>query len=164
MKSPHSVRKDAKIDDLLTDMRQHKLQVAIVLDDDKKVVGLVTIEDILEELVGEIFDEEDVVDKNFQTLGGNKYMINTHMLVGMAYERMGIGRAPRAIANKPILSFILENLGHIPSEEETFIYEDLEITPKTFEGGRVTEVIIHVLDEEDLAELKSADGEEEVSV
>ena len=102
--------------------------MAIVQDENKKVVGLVTIEDILEELVGEIFDEEDVVDKNFQTLGGNKYMVNTHMLVGTVYERMGLQKAPRAIALKPILSFILESLGHIPKEEESFVYENLEIT------------------------------------
>ena len=113
MKPPYRVHKDAKIDDLLTDMRQRKLQTAIVFDDEKKVVGLVTIEDILEELVGEIFDEEDVVDQNFQMLGGNKYMVNTHMLVSAAFERMGIGAAPRGIAAKPLLSFILENLGFV---------------------------------------------------
>ena len=75
---PYVVNEKAKIDDLLTEMRQHKLQIALVQDENRKVVGLVTIEDILEELVGEIFDEEDVVDQNFQALGGNKYMINTH--------------------------------------------------------------------------------------
>lgn len=161
MKTPYRVSKDAKIDDLLTDMRQHKLQIAIVLDDQKKHVGLITIEDILEELVGEIFDEEDVVDQNFQTLGGNKYMVNTRMLISNAYERMGLGAAPRNIAVKPLLSFILETLGHLPEEDESFIYGNLEITAETVTDGRVSEVIIHVLDEDDLAELKAkqADGE-----
>ncbi|MBR2926010.1 MAG: HlyC/CorC family transporter [Clostridia bacterium] len=164
MKSPYLVRKDAKIDDLLTDMRQHKIQVAMVLDDQKQVVGLVTIEDILEELVGEIFDEEDVVDQNFQALGGNKYMINTHMLVGNAYERMGLGKAPRRIAAKPILSFILETLGHLPKEEESFLYENLQYTAKTVVDGRLSEVVVHILDEEDLAALAVSDPSEEVTV
>ncbi len=164
MKSPYRVRKDAKIDDLLTDMRQHKLQVAMVLDDDKKVVGLVTIEDILEELVGEIFDEEDVVDQNFQALGGNKYMVNTHTLVSNAYERMGLGYAPRNIASKPLLSFMLETLGHLPAEDESFIYDNIEFTAKTFVDGRVTEVIIHILDEDDLAELEADNADKEVTV
>lgn len=161
LRAPYRVRKDAKIDDLLTDMRQHKIQTAIVLDD-KKVVGLVTIEDILEELVGEIFDEEDIVDQNFQTLGGNKYMVNTHMLVSAAYERMGLGQAPRNIASKPLLSFILETLGHLPEEEESFVYNNIEFTAKTVVDGRITEVIIHILDEDDLVELNSADADEEV--
>ena len=163
MKPPYFVRKDAKIDDLLTDMRQHKLQVAMVLDDDKKMVGLVTIEDILEELVGEIFDEEDVVDQNFQALGGNKYMINTHMLMATAYERMSLGAAPKRIALKPMLSFILETLGHLPEEDESFLYEDIEYTAKTIVDGRLTEVIVHILDEDDLAAREAAAREEEVT-
>jgi len=164
MKPPYSVHKDAKIDDLLTDMRQHKLQIAMVLDDNKKVVGLVTIEDILEELVGEIFDEEDVVDKNFQTLGGNKYLINTHMLVSEAFERMELGTAPRKHASKPLLSFILEMLGYLPSEDESFVWENLEITIKTVVDGRTSEVIVHILDEDDLTENQNDAPSEEVKV
>lgn len=164
MVAPYIVREDAKIDSLLTDMRQHKLQMAVVQDKDKRVVGLVTIEDILEELVGEIFDEEDVVDQNFQALGGNKYMINTHMLVGNAYERMGIGAAPKNIAAKPLISFMLETQGHLPEEDETFLYENLEFTAKTVVDGRVTEVIIHILDEEDLAALSAEADREEMNV
>ena len=161
---PYIVREKAKIDALLNDMRQHKLQVALVQDSARKVVGLVTIEDILEELVGEIFDEEDVVDKNFQTLGGNKYLVNTHLMVGNAYERMGLGNAPRNIASKPLLSLILETLGHLPCEDESFLYGKLEITAETIENGRVTEVIIHILDDEDLAERLASDSGEAVNV
>ena len=163
IKPPYRVRKDAKIDELLTVMRQHKLQIAMVFDDEKKLVGLVTIEDMLEELVGEIFDEEDVVDKNFQALGGNKYMINTHMLVGSAYERMGIDKAPRNIASKPLLSFMLETLGHLPKEEESFMFDNIEFTAETVVDGRLTEVIVHILDEDDLAELEAQKQSEEVT-
>ena len=161
---PYIVKEKAKIDDLLTTMRQHKLQVALVQDADRKIVGLVTIEDILEELVGEIFDEEDIVDQNFQTLGGNKYLVNTHVLVGNAYERMGLENPPRHIASKPILSVILENLGHLPEEDESFVYGNLEVTAKTVIDGRVTEVIVHILDEEDLAALNASEDGKAVSI
>ena len=73
-----------------------------------------------------------------------------------AYERMGIGTAPRAIAAKPILSFMLETLGHLPVEEESFLYNNLEFTAETVEGDRVTEVMIHILDEDDLAARRAA--------
>ena len=162
MTAPYIVRETTKIDTLLTHMRQHKLQMAIVHDDKKNVVGLVTIEDILEELVGEIFDEEDVVDTNFQALGGNKYMVNTHMLVAEVYDRMGLGKASRGISGKPLLSLILETLGRIPKEDdESFLYENLEITPKAVENGRLTEVFIQILDDEDLAARKAEDVGEE---
>ena len=161
---PYIVREKAKIDDLLTDMRQHKLQIAIVQDANRNMVGIVTIEDILEELVGEIFDEEDVVDQNFQALGGNKYMINTHMLVSSAYERMGLEKAPRSIAFKPLLSFILETLGHLPEEDESFVYGNLEITAKTVVEGRVTEVIVHIMDAQDLAARQAHEIGEAVTI
>ena len=161
---PYRVRKSAKIDELLNDMREHKVQIAMVLDDDKKVVGLISIEDILEELVGEIFDEEDVVDKNFQALGGNKYLVNTHMLVSTAYERMGLGQAPRRVATKPLLSFMLETLGHLPAEDESFLFDKMEFTATNIVEGRVAEVMIHILDEEDLAERERENAGEEVQV
>ena len=163
MTPPYIVRENTNIDILLTYMRQHKLQMAIVQNERRQVVGLVTIEDILEELVGEIFDEEDIVDTNFQALGGNKYMVNTHMVIGEIYERMGIGRASKGIANKPLLSLVLETLGRMPSEDDApFLYENLEITPKTVENGRLTEVIIHILDDEELAAYKAEELGEEV--
>ena len=160
MSAPYIVSEKAKIDDLLTDMRQHKRHMAVVQDENKNTVGLVTIEDILEELVGEIFDEEDVVDQNFQPMGGNKYLVNTRMLLGNAYERMGLDKAPRVIAAKPIVAFMLETLGHLPEEDESFIYENLEFTAKTVEEGRVSEVVIHILDEEDIENASGSQGEE----
>lgn len=163
MTAPYLVRENTKIDTLLTHMRQHKLQMAIVHDEKRKIVGLVTIEDILEELVGEIFDEEDVIDSNFQALGGNKYMVNTHMVIGEIYDRMGLGKASKGIASKPLLSLILETLGRIPKEDdESFLYENLEITPKSVENGRLTEVFIQILDDEDLALRKAEELGEEV--
>ena len=164
MSTPYVVRENTKIDTLLTHMRQHKIHIAVVVDDKKHTVGLVTIEDILEELVGEIFDEEDIIDQNYQPLGGNKYLVNTRMLVLEVYDRMGLGRAPRAIANKPLLSFMLEQLGHLPEKEESFVYDNLEITAETIVDGKVTEVVIHILDEEDLAAMRENKVGEEMSV
>ena len=59
---PHYVRTTDEIQDLLDNMRNHRKYIAIVRDDTNKVQGLVTIEDFLEELVGEIWDEEDEVE------------------------------------------------------------------------------------------------------
>ena len=162
LSAPQFVREDAKIDDILTDMRQHKHHIALVRDEDKKILGLVTIEDILEELVGEIFDEEDVVDQNFQTLGGDRYRVNTHMLLGIVYERAGLYKAPRQIAAKPVISLMLETLGRMPEQDESFLYDHLEFTVDTIEDGRPTFVIIHFLDDEALAERLAEKTEKEV--
>ncbi len=161
--APYFVREDAKIDEVLDAMRENKNHIAIVVDDGARAVGIATIEDFLEELVGEIFDEEDVVDNNFQSLGGNKYLVSTNMLVGNTYERMGLEEtAPRGVASRPWLSVILENLGHLPAEDESFLYGDKEITAREFDGPTVTHVEIRVLDEEELAARTAESEKEEV--
>ena len=83
--------------------------------------------------------------------------------MSVAYERMGLGNAPKNIAAKPLISFMLETLGHLPEAEESFLYGNLEFTSKTVVDGRVTEVIVHILDEEDLA-ARAAEGGEEATV
>jgi len=92
MKPPYRVHKDAKIDDLLTDMRQHKIQTAMVYDDEKAVVGLVTIEDILEELVGEIWDEHDEVEYAIEEVGKNEYIVKGSASIDEFFEFFGIYR------------------------------------------------------------------------
>ena len=162
LSQPYFVNEDAKIGDILTDMRQHKHHIALVRDKNKQIVGLATIEDILEELVGEIFDEEDVVDKDFQTLGGNRYLVNTHMLMSDLYTRIGLSDAPKHLASKPLLSLMLETLGRLPEEEESFLIDDLEFTVEAVENQRPVRTFVHVLDEEDLAALSQQSEAKEV--
>ena len=163
MTTPYIVRDNAKIDNLLSHMRQHKIQMAIVHDEHKRVVGLVTIEDILEEIVGEIYDEEDIVDKNFCALGGNKYVINTRMLIGDIYEKMGVEKAPKNIAHKPLLSVMLEKIGRLPAEDEEFFYGGMKITSRSITDGKPTEVLVQLIDEEE-TEAPSVSDKREVSV
>ena len=86
---PFCVSPDALIDDLLSEMRQHKFYLAVVSDAEGHTLGIITIEDFLEELVGEIWDEDDVVDKNFVKLGGNRFEVNTRLTLGEICERIG---------------------------------------------------------------------------
>ena len=72
-----------------------------------------------------------------------------------AYERMGIGEAPKRIAGKPLLSIMLEKLGRLPAEDEEFLYEDMKITAQSVVNGKPTEVLVQLLDEEALAEYKA---------
>ena len=156
----YHVSPDAMIDELLSEMRQHKFYLAIVTDDEGKTVGLVTIEDFLEELVGEIWDEDDVVDRDFIKRGGNRFEVNTHMTLGEIHSRLSLDPLPPSTASKPLLSLLLEHFGKIPEEDESFLYDHLEITVESVENGRVDSVIVHLLSDEELAEY-GKDGEEE---
>ena len=150
----------AQIDELLTEMRQHKLYLAVVADENKQTLGLLTIEDFLEELVGEIWDEDDEVDENFLNFGGNRYCVNTHMTLGEACERMGTRCPRRQMANRPLISLLLAQFGRMPEEEETFVYYNMEITVKKVENNRAESVVIHLLSEKDRFRASEANAEE----
>ncbi len=145
---PFCVNPDAKIDDLLSEMRQYKCYLAMVADADGHTLGLITIEDFLEELVGEIWDEDDVVDKNFVKLGGNRFRVNPRLTLGEICNRIGTRPIDARMSARPLLSILLEHFGHIPEEEEFFTLGDLEITVETVEDNRVTAVDIHLLSPE----------------
>lgn len=142
------VRPDALIDDLLTVMRQHRFYMAVVSEEDEdgctRTRGIVTIEDFLEELVGDIWDESDVIDKTFSKLGGGRYRVDTHVTVGEAFARMNCPPPEMRVGKMPVMAWIIETFRHIPAEGESFTYRNLEITVDEVEGHRVSYVIIQI--------------------
>ncbi len=148
----YKVNPDAMIEDLLTEMRQHKFYLGIV-SENGKTLGLVTIEDFLEELVGEIWDEDDVVDKDFVKLGGNRTQVNTHLKMEEIYKRLGLNHRRDQDFDRPLLSIVIEHFGRIPKEEESFIYRNMEITVDEIESNLVKNVIIRLLSPSEIAEL-----------
>lgn len=144
---PFFVKADAKIDDLLTVMRQHKFYLAAVSGAGGETLGLVTIEDFLEELVGEIWDEDEIIDNNFQKLGGNKFRVSTRMTVAEAFSRINCEAPMGHVANRPILSWLVEKFGKLPEEEESFSYKNVDITVDTVEDGKVTFVEMKIIDD-----------------
>lgn len=149
---PFFVESDAKIDDLLSIMRQHRFYLAVVRDPGtNQTLGIVTIEDFLEELVGEIWDEDDTYDCNFIKLGGNRFQINSRFTVKSAFSRIGVNLADPAAAKQSLASWInqyyLKTRNTKPEEEDSFCYAGVEIEVQTVKDGRVTEVVLHRLDD-----------------
>ena len=144
---PFFVEKSRKIDDLLTEMSRRKAYIALVKDENE-TVGLVTIEDFLEELVGEIWDEDDVVDDNFIKLGGNRFMIDGRLPIGEALSRIGYTPEAKLHLNLSVQAWTVEMLGRIPEDDEEFTFEDLEITVDEVEEGSVSKFIFKLNEEE----------------
>ncbi len=159
----YPVKPDAKIDDLLTTMREHRFYLGIVSDENGHTLGLVTIEDFLEELVGEIWDEEDVVDKDFIKLGGNRIQVNPRLTVGEIATRLSVDPPEALSPDMPLLSFLLLRFGRVPDEEEVLTVGHWELTVDAVEDEKVTSVIIRILSDEELAEMAPDGPEEEVT-
>lgn len=146
---PHFVKSTDNIDDLLDAMRQHKIYLGIVRDENNFVCGIVTIEDFLEELVGEIWDEEDIVEEDFIKLGGNRFLVSPSLSLGDVLERMGVdipSDAGRAAA-QPVGVWVQERFGRLPEEEESFIYGNIEVIVDEVSETRVTKLVFRILDE-----------------
>lgn len=163
---PHFVKSTDNIDDLLDAMRQHKIYLGIVRDENNSVCGIVTIEDFLEELVGEIWDEEDVVEEDFIKLGGNRFLVSPSLSLGDVLERMGVdipSDAGRAAA-QPVGVWVQERFGRLPEEEESFIYGNIEVIVDEVSATRVTKLVFRILDESFTSDENTDPEKPEVSV
>ena len=99
MSSPYFVSKETKVDDLIKEMQEVKKHFAIVLDEYGGTSGIVTMEDALEELVGEIYDEYDdapELDFELQKINDNKYQINPEMSIEDLFDELDLGKKPES--------------------------------------------------------------------
>lgn len=141
---PHFISKKAPADDMLKEMSSKKLHMSIVVDDCGKTLGIVTVEDILEELVGEIWDEDDVVNDEFIKLGGDRYEISGHLTVSEAFVRIGYELDDGA-GRKTVGQWAREHFDGMPYEGGSFRYQNLEVSILHIDSGRITKVIVKPL-------------------
>jgi len=128
-----------KVDDLLTEMRQRRVHMAIVVDEYGGVAGLVTLEDIVEEIVGEIRDEYDALEEQpYQKVGEDEYIFQGRIDLDDFNEVMGC-ELERDIADT-LGGFVYNRMGHVPIEGETLVENDLHLTVEQVSGRRIRKV------------------------
>ena len=113
MYDPMFVPETKKIDDLLKELQVHRVQMAIVIDEYSSFVGIVTVEDILEEIVGDIMDEFDKEEPEVQNISEGVYLVDAQMWVEDVNERLKID-LPLNESYETIGGLIIGRLGHIP--------------------------------------------------
>ena len=148
------VERDMKIDELLKLMSAKKLNMAIVTDGYGGTLGLVTVEDILEELVGEIWDEDDVVEESFVPLGGNRYEVDAELPVGEALEKLGVDTRdlPDEDEYKLMGEWAYERFDRIPSTRESFTWGSVLVTVSEMRQNRIVKLVCRVLPQSGPAE------------
>ena len=127
---PYFVPGTTNVDDLLPEMSRQRLNIAIVTDPWGGTLGLVTVEDILEELVGEIWDEEDEVVDFFHPLGGGRYELDAQLDVAEAFELLGFEDPEdnEELIHKSLNEWTLEQFDLMPAQRDKFTYHGLEFT------------------------------------
>jgi putative hemolysin len=138
MRPPYYVPEGKKVDELLQQFRREQTQLAIVVDEYGGTSGLVTIEDILEEIVGDIADEYDVEEPLVQPLGENAYLLDARLSIDDANEQLGLGLPGEEY--ETIGGFVFGQLGRLPEVGEVLQYGSFDLIVQETDGGRIAKI------------------------
>ncbi len=136
---------NTKAFDLLRILQKNKVHMAVVVDEYGGTQGIVTLEDILEELVGEIWDEHDEVIETFQKQPDGSYLIACSANLDDMYDLFQVKGACGAAT---VSGWVLEQVGRVPEAGDCFQAEGLDVTVTKVEQRRVLEIQVRVLEEE----------------
>lgn len=145
MTPPMFVPNAERLDSLLQALQANKSHIAVVIDEYGGTLGIITMEDILEELVGDIWDEHDEVEIPIREIKENTYSVDGSVSVDDFCEQFEIENDSDSVS---LSGWIMERLERIPEEGDTLSYENLEITVTKTDGRRVESVQVSVHEKE----------------
>lgn len=137
----HFIYKSRKLSDILTDFKEKKLHMAIVTDEYGGMLGIVTMEDLLEEIVGEIWDEDEDEERTYTKLKDGRYIISGDMDLSDLFEIFEMNNDDD-IESISVGGFIVEQLGTIPTVNESVEYKDIRITVKRVKNNRIISAFV----------------------
>lgn len=139
-----------KISSLLKEMQKDKTHMAIVCDEYGGTDGIITMENILEELVGEIYDEHDEVKEYYKKIDENVYLVKADLDFEDMFEHFGVEDEIEREYNS-VSAWVIDELDHIPKVSESFKFKNLDIVVTKADEKKVNEikVIINEKEEDD---------------
>ena len=137
---------NTKISELLRILQREKAHMVIVVDEYGGTEGLVTLEDIVEELVGEIWDEHDEVIEEFKKQEDGSYLISCNADLTDLFDLFSIRGECDA---NTVSGWVMEQIGRVPEEGDRFQAEGLDVTVTRVDHRRVMEIRVEVLPQED---------------
>ena len=140
MYKPYFVPEAKKISDLLRKFQKRKDHMAIVVDEHGSITGLVTLEDVLEEIVGEIMDETDIIAPNIKTIGKNTWIVNGKTDIDEINEKLNMKLKGKGYDT--FSGFVLNYTGKIPKENDEINYKKFRLKIEEIEENRISKVRI----------------------
>lgn len=136
------ITEDKRIGDLLGELQRAKSHMAVVVDEFGGTVGIVTLEDILEEIVGEIWDEHDEVVEDISEPYEGEYIVLGGANLDKLFERLGIDEQSDSVT---VGGWITRELGHLAEKDDSFVWRNLAVRVLEADGKRVAKAEIKVL-------------------
>lgn len=135
MRKPFFVFGHKKIDSMLRMFQSRKEHMAVVIDDKAQVIGVVTIENILEEIVGEIIDESDRINPNVVQISKNEWLVNGTSEIETVNARVGL--SIKESDYDSLHTFITSTLGRVPKLGEEMSYQNFKFIMEDVQGKKV---------------------------
>lgn len=139
----HYITKNKNIDELLKELQKEKSHFAVVVDEYGGTAGIVTLEDIIEELVGEIWDEHDEVTQDIVQNSESEYLILGSANIEEVLDMLDIDM-DEELDVLTVSGWVMDQLQKIPEEGDSFTYENLTVKVLKMDERRVDEVLITV--------------------
>ena len=141
---PCFVYKTMKLPKVLNALKGAKQHLAIVTDEYSGTLGVISMEDVLEQIVGEIYDETDVIDPDVVKMNENEFEVDGDLSIGEFLELVGLDEDSFEADSETVGGWVVEKLGHFPSSGESFQYESLEIKVLAMDGLRVERILVKI--------------------
>jgi len=146
IKRAHFVPVGKPVNDLMREFKQKHLHMAVVVDEYGGTAGLVTMEDILEEIVGDIQDEYDEEELEIVQVSENVYIVDPHIDLQDLNEELGSSLETEDIEYTTLGGLIYHEYGDMPAEGSHFEYEGLRLTVLKMDNQRIEKVKVELLD------------------
>ncbi len=143
----HFIYKSRKLSDILADFKEKQLHIAIVTDEYGGILGIVTMEDLLEEIVGDIWDEDEEEERTYTKLKDGRYIISGDMDLSDLFEIFEMNDDDD-IESISVGGFIVEHSGTIPPINHSITYKDLRFTVKRVKNNRILSAFVSKIDED----------------
>lgn len=146
MKPVVFVTKNKNVNELMKELQEKKLHLAVVTDEYGSCAGIVTLEDILEEIVGDIWDEHDDVVIDVREIGENEYIVNGKANTSKVFDSLEIDAEPESLT---VNGWAMDVLGRIPVAGDVFEADGLSAKVLKMNGKRIENLKLVKLPRED---------------
>ena len=155
---PYFAHSSMKVDELLRELSRRKLNLAVITDSSGGTLGIVTVEDILEELVGELWDEDDTIIDYIVSLGDDAFDVSAAMQVEDAFEEISFEDPQKHdLSHKTLGDWVYEQFDTIPAVGDAFDYEGLHVSVSRKDERRLLRVTMKLPEKRESAEEEAAE-------
>ena len=143
------IYRSKKLSSILADFKYKRLHIAVVTDDYGGTLGIVTMEDLLEQLVGDIWDEDEEIENKVRRIGEHTYQLSGDLHIHEMLELLEKDDSFLETESKSVGGWVIEQIGDIPRSGASFVYQNLSVKVDRVEDNRIHTVTVTVMPEKD---------------